>query len=67
MRKEMGMTQAQVAERVGTDRSTYAHIEIGRTTPSLALALRLAKFYDRTIEDLFGGEILPNTSEASNA
>ncbi len=67
LRKEMGLTQAQVAERVGTDRSTYAHIEIGRTMPSLALAYRIAKLYGRPIEELFGSSFAAPAEEPPHA
>jgi putative transcriptional regulator len=56
-RLERKETQAQVADAVGTDRSTYAHIELGRTGPSLSLAMSIARYFDSTVEELFGSSI----------
>lgn len=52
-RRARGETQAQTAAALGTDRSTYAHIELGRTRPSLSLARRMSQHFDDSIENLF--------------
>lgn len=49
-------TQDEVATAVGVDRSTYAHIENGTGFPSLALALRLARYFGVPAESLFPSE-----------
>jgi putative transcriptional regulator len=41
-RKELGLTQLQVAERLGMTQSTYANIERGRYEPGLNLVIRVA-------------------------
>lgn len=54
-RKRKGLTQPQLAERVGVSRPTIARIEAGGTSPSVALALRIAREVDEPVETLFGG------------
>ena len=47
------LTQAELAEKVGVTRQTIIAIEKGDYTPSVALALRLAKVFKTSVEDLF--------------
>lgn len=42
-RKERNLTQAQIASKLGVDRTSYAHYESGRCTPPLDKALKLKK------------------------
>jgi putative transcriptional regulator len=54
-----GMTQQELADRVGVTRQTILSIEKGKYTPSVALALRLARVFKVSVEALFeleGGE-----------
>ena len=46
-RKSMGLTQSQVAEAIGTKRSTYAYYERD-TMPSVEIIEKLAKIYGTT-------------------
>ena len=48
-----GMTQQELAERVGVTRQTIVAIEKGSYNPSVALALRLARVFGVTVEALF--------------
>jgi putative transcriptional regulator len=48
-----GMTQQELAERAGVTRQTIISIEKGRYTPSVALALRLARIFGVPVEELF--------------
>jgi putative transcriptional regulator len=52
-RKDAGLSQEQLAERLGVSRQTIISIERGRFDPSLDLAFRLAAVFDVRIEDLF--------------
>jgi putative transcriptional regulator len=47
------MTQQQLAERAGVTRQTILSIEKGKYTPSVALALCLAEFFEVGVESLF--------------
>jgi putative transcriptional regulator len=55
-RRRAGLSQPQLAEKVGASRPTIARIEAGRTTPSVKLALAIAGELGHTVEALFGGE-----------
>jgi putative transcriptional regulator len=55
-RGERGLSQAQFAEALGVSRQTVIAIEGGRYSPSLALAFRMAKYFEMSIEDLFDPE-----------
>ncbi len=48
-----GMTQQELADRVGVTRQTILSIERGRYNPSVGLALRLAETFGVTVEVLF--------------
>jgi len=49
----VGMTQQDLADRVGVTRQTILSIEKGKYTPSVALALCLAEVFDVSVETLF--------------
>ncbi len=55
-RHRKGLSQAQLAEKIGTARSTVARVEIGVTTPTLDLALALSRELGESVESLFGGD-----------
>ena len=52
-RSELGLTQTELADRVGVTRKTVNTVENGVFTPSTTLALKLAAALDRTVEQLF--------------
>jgi putative transcriptional regulator len=47
------MTQEQLAARAGVSRQTIIAIEKGSYNPSVALALRIARVFGVTVEDVF--------------
>ena len=53
MRAELGLTQAELAERVGVTRKTVNTVENGVFTPSALLALKLAEALGVPVETLF--------------
>lgn len=53
MRTQRGMTQEELADRVGVSRQTIISIESGRYNPSIPLAYKLASAFGMIIEDLF--------------
>lgn len=53
LRTERGLSQAQLAVEVGVSRQTIISIESGRYTPSLALALSLARYFGQPVESIF--------------
>lgn len=56
LRKERGLSQAELAEAVEVTRQTIISLEGGRYNASLALAHRLAKYFGKTIEEIFAFE-----------
>ena len=55
-RKRLGMTQAQVAEKLGIDQSTVAGWEQGRWKPAVQSLPRVAAFYGVTVDELLNGK-----------
>jgi len=47
------MTQEDLARRAGCTRQTIIALEAGKYTPSLALAFRIARTFDRRVEEVF--------------
>ncbi len=47
------MTQEALAQKVGVTRQTIIAIESGKYAPSLPLAFRLARVFDRPVEEVF--------------
>ncbi|GAB6875419.1 substrate-binding domain-containing protein [Thermaerobacter litoralis] len=52
-RLRLGLTQQELATRAGVTRQAIGAIEAGQMTPSLAVALRLARALGCRVEDLF--------------
>jgi putative transcriptional regulator len=53
LRTGKGWSQADLANRLGVSRQTVNALERGKYDPSLPLAFRIARLFDRTIEDIF--------------
>ena len=47
------MSQEDLAQQVGVTRQTIYSIEKGKFTPSTLLALKIAKLFDKNIEEVF--------------
>ena len=56
LRAERGLSQQQLAEAMAVSRQTINSIETERYTPSLPLALALARFFGRPVEAIFDGD-----------
>ena len=56
VRKEHKLTQQDIADVLGVDRSTYTFYETGKTYPSIATLHKLADIYNVTIGYLAGYE-----------
>jgi len=53
LRTNAGLTQAELAERVGVSRKTINTVENGVFVPSTLLALKLAAALRKKVEDVF--------------
>ena len=47
------MTQQQLADRIGVTRQTVNAIELGKYSPSLEVAFRIAKVFGVPLEEVF--------------
>lgn len=52
-RAEHRISQQELADAIGVSRKTINTIESGRFTPSTVIALRIARYFGVTVEDLF--------------
>ena len=53
LRTRQNLAQGRLAEAMGVSRQTINSIENERYTPSLPLALALARFFGVTVEEMF--------------
>ena len=53
LRKERGITQQELADMVSVTRQTIISLENGKYNPSINLAYKIAKRFDKTIEEIF--------------
>ena len=53
VRRSKGLSQRELAERLGVSRQTVNALERGKYDPSLPLAFKIARLFDRRIEDIF--------------
>ena len=53
VRSGRGLSQGDLADALGVSRQTINAIETERYTPSLPLAIALARFFGTTVEDMF--------------
>lgn len=52
-RAKLNMTQQDLAEKIGVSRQTINSIEAERYIPSTVLALKIAAFFNTTVNDIF--------------
>lgn len=55
-RAEKGISQTELALRVGVTRQTVCLIEAGKYNPTLALCLRICKALGKTLDEIFWEE-----------
>ena len=54
-RKGCGLTQKQIAEKLGVVESCYANWEQGRTEPNVDMLRKLSEIFDVSIDELING------------
>ena len=54
LRKERGLKQTEVVEGTGISLRTYQHYEHGEQDPPRTKLIRLADFYDISLDELVG-------------
>jgi len=53
LRSKTSITQEVLAEAIGVTRQTIIAIEKGNYTPSVILALKIAKYFKKPLEEIF--------------
>ena len=53
-RKKANMTQAELAEKIGTNKSYISRVETGKTEPSLKTIVKLAELYKVSTDMILG-------------
>jgi putative transcriptional regulator len=56
LRASAGLSQGRLATEMGVSRQTINAIETGRYTPSLPLAIALARFFSLPVEEVFDAD-----------
>ena len=63
LRADRGVSRKELAEAVGVHPQTIGYVERGEYSPSLALALRIARYFEVPVEAVFALEPLPSLSQ----
>jgi putative transcriptional regulator len=53
LRKKRGIKQEELAEMLEVSRQTVGSLENGRYNPSIILAIKIARFFDMNVEEIF--------------
>lgn len=53
LRNEGSISQVELADAMEVSRQTISSLENGRYNPSIVLAFKLARYFNRTIEEIF--------------
>ena len=56
LRTERGLSQQELGDAMGVSRQTINSIEKGRYTPSLPLAIALARYFGKPVEEIFDAD-----------
>ncbi len=59
IRQACGLTQTDIAQALGIDRTTYTYYETGKHEPSLSRAQDLAKLFNTDLATLIGENDIP--------
>ncbi len=67
LRTERGVSRRELAEALGVHYQTVGYLERGEYSPSLYLALRIAEYFDVTVEVAFSTTPFPRLGEAERS
>lgn len=62
-RESAGLTQQEVASKVGIDRASYSNIELGKRNPSLNVAIKISDLLNKDVNEIF---LLNRVSNSNN-
>lgn len=63
LRKEKGLSQEKLAEKINVTRQTISNWELGETSPNPEQLILLSKSLNKSIDELLGNEIEPPKSK----
>lgn len=63
LRNNKGLSQKELTDRLNLNRSTYARYETSSTQPDFQTLIKLAKFYNVSIDFLLGNSDDPNETK----
>lgn len=60
LREDMDLTQDELVKKLGMHKTTYTNYEQGKREPPFDLIIKLAKFYNVSIDYIAGLTDIPN-------
>ncbi|MCR6488803.1 helix-turn-helix transcriptional regulator [Amycolatopsis sp. OK19-0408] len=67
LRAERSISRRQLAEALGVHYQTIGYLERGEYSPSLYLALRIAEFFEVSVEVLFSTKPFPRLGDTERS
>ncbi|VMZ92381.1 transcriptional regulator [Streptococcus pneumoniae] len=53
LRKQKGINQEDLADTLKVSRQTISSLENGRYNPSIILAIKIARYFEKPVEEIF--------------
>ncbi|MGY6655244.1 helix-turn-helix transcriptional regulator [Amycolatopsis sp. TRM77291] len=66
LRAERGISRRELADALGVHYQTIGYLERGEYSPSLYLALRIAEFFEVSVEIIFSTAPFPRIGDSSS-
>ncbi len=57
LRSKQKISQQDLADAIGVSRKTISTVETGRFTPSVVIALKMARYFEVPVEKIFALEL----------
>jgi len=57
LRSKQKLSQQELADAIGVSRKTISTVETGRFTPSVVIALKMARYFEVPVEKVFQLEL----------
>ncbi|WP_194816451.1 helix-turn-helix transcriptional regulator [Nocardia sp. XZ_19_385] len=67
LRAERGISRRELADALGVHYQTVGYLERGEYSPSLHLALRIASYFEVTVEVIFSTNPFPRLGSATES
>lgn len=66
LRKQQGLSQENLAEKINVTRQTISNWELGETSPNPEQLILLSRALNKSIDELVGNEVNPATGHPDN-